>query len=170
MVMRGLRTTVLVRALALAFLTVTASAQMFVPTGRDTLRGLPGVEVLVESLPPELERVGLTTVGLRTELEQRLKAGGVLVFANQKENPSPAKPYLYVHLNPIELPGQLQAVAVQVHVRQTLQSLVTNSQIVNAMTWDVHTVIAMRPSEVSVLKETVLEMVDRFVADWRSVH
>jgi len=38
------------------------------------------------------------------------------------------------------------------------------------MTWDVHTVVAMRPSEVSVLKETVVEMVDRFVADWRAVH
>ena len=170
MVMRGIRTTALVRALTWVTFAVTASAQMFVPTGRDTLRGLPGVEVLVESLPPELERVGLTSAGLRTELEQRLKAGGVVVYANQKENPSAAKPYLYVHLNPLELPGQLQAVAVQVHVRQTLQSLVTNSQIVNAMTWDMHTVVAVRPSEMSVLKETVLEMVDRFVADWRAVH
>jgi hypothetical protein len=170
MAMRGIRSTVLVRALAVTSLTVTVSAQMFVPTGRDTLRGLPGVEVLVESLPPEMERVGLTTAGLRTEIEQRLKAGGVVVYANQKENPSPAKPYLYIHLNPLELPGQLQAVAVQVHVRQTLQSLVSDSRIVNAMTWDVHTVVAMRPSEVSVLKETVVEMVDRFVADWRAVH
>jgi hypothetical protein len=33
-----------------------------------------------------------------------------------------------------------------------------------------HTVVAVRPSEMSVLKETVLEMVDRFVADWRAVH
>ena len=170
MAMRGIRTTALVRALTWATFAVTASAQMFTPTGRETLRGLPGLEVLIESIPPELERAGLTTAGLRTELEQRLKAGGVAVYASQKENPSPAKPYLYVHLNPLELPGQLQAVAIQVHVRQTLQSLVTNSHIVNAMTWDRHTVIAMRPTDMSLLKETVLEMVDGFIADWRAVH
>jgi hypothetical protein len=170
MAMRATRTLALILALVWACSTISLSAQMFVPTGRDTLRGLPGVEVLVESLPPELERIGLTTAGLHTDIAQRLTAGGVLIYATQKENPSPAKPYLYVHLNPLALPDQRQAVAVQVHVRQTVQSLVTNSQIVNAMTWDMHTVIAMRPSEVGVLRETVREMVDRFVADWRAVH
>ena len=168
--MRGIHRSALVLALAVASVTTNASAQMVVATGRDTLRGLPGVEVLVESLPPELERIGLTTMGLRTEVEQRLKAGGVVVYGSQKENASPAKPYVYVHLNPLELPDRLQAVAIQVHVRQTLQSLATNSHIVNAMTWDMHTVVAVRSSDVSMLKGTVLEMVDRFVADWRAVH
>jgi hypothetical protein len=170
MPVRAIRRRALVGSLAVASLTVTLAAQMSVPTGRETLRGLPGVEVLVESIPPELERTGLTTAGLQTDLAQRLKAGDITVYTTQRENPSPAKPYLYVHLNPLELPDGLQAVAIQVHVRQTLQSLVTNSRVVNAMTWDMHTVVAFRPPDVRELKATVLEMVDGFIADWRAVH
>ena len=41
---------------------VTPSAgQLFVPTGGHTLRSLPGVEVIVETIPPALQRAGLPT-------------------------------------------------------------------------------------------------------------
>jgi len=155
-------------ALMLVF-TAGLPAQMFISTGRDTLRGLPGVEVAVEPLPPELEQAGLTTAMIRTDVEQRLRAGGVTIYATQKENPSIAKPYVYVHLNALMLPGQRQAVAVQVHLRQTLRSPVTDSNIVNAMTWDAHNVIGLANGDLRSLRNAVLDMVDGFIADWRSV-
>src|SRR4029453_5577276 len=65
---------------------VGASAQPFVPTGRDTLRGLPGVEVAVEDVAPELPQPEVATMTLRTAVEQRLRAGGITVYATQKEN------------------------------------------------------------------------------------
>jgi hypothetical protein len=37
---------------AVAGWAATPSARMFVPTGRETLRGLPGVEAVVENVPP----------------------------------------------------------------------------------------------------------------------
>jgi hypothetical protein len=154
---------------ALAGWTATPSAQMFVPTGRDTLRGLPGVEVVVENVPPELERLGLTSAGLRDHLERRLREGGVALYASQAENPSPAKPYLYVHLNPLELPGGVLAVAVQVHLRQILRSAVTGSQVVNAMTWDAHTIVAVPAARPDVLRDTIDDLTGGFVADWRAV-
>lgn len=160
----------IVVALALVSWTATPSAQTFVPTGRDTLRGLPGVEVVIEHVPPELERLGISTAGLRADLEQRLRRGGVAIYGSQAENPSDAKPYVYVHLNPLELPGGVLAVAVQVHLRQTLRSEVTGSDIVNAMTWDAHTVVAMPNTEAGLLTGTVQEIVDGFIADWRAVH
>ena len=100
-----------------------AAAQMFVTTGRDTLRGLPGVELAVESLPPELEREGLNGAAIRAAVDRRLRAAGVRLFASQSENPSDAKPYLYVHVNALEIPGaSVYAIAIQVHLRQTLRS------------------------------------------------
>jgi len=146
------------------------SAQMFVPTGRDTLRALPGVEIIVEGTSPELERLGLTSSGLRADLDRRLRAGGVTIYGGQKENPSTAKPYLYLILDPLELPGGRFAVAIQLHLRQTLQSKVTGSNVVNAMTWDAHTVLAFAPAEVPEVKAAIIEMVDVFVSDWRAVH
>jgi hypothetical protein len=140
-----------------------ASAQMFVTTGRDTLRGLPGVEVEVESLEQDIERDGLTVAAIHTDVEQRLRAAGITVYTSQRANPSDAKAYLYVHVNSVKLPAQgLYAIDLQVHVRQTLKSLVTASNIVDAMTWD--------QTNVVVVREEIQSFVDQFIQDWMAVH
>jgi hypothetical protein len=162
------------RARVLLFLAIPlfgaeVSAQPFVPTGRETLRGLPGVEVVVE-VPTELRTVELTSTGLNNAIEQRLRAGGVTVYATQTANPSAAKAYVYVHLNALSLPGQLQAVAIQLHLRQTVRSAISSANIVNAMTWDQHTVVAVTSADAAQLRDLVFEMVDLFIADWRAVH
>ena len=155
--------------LMLLLFDVEASAQLFVPTGRDTLRGLPGLEVVIEA-PTELPQTELTTTALHAAVEPRLRAGGITVYETQKANPSDAKAYVYVNLNALSLPGQLHAVAIQVHLRQTVRSTISSSNIVNAMTWEEHTVTALGPDEGAQLRDLVLEMIDHFIADWRAVH
>jgi L-serine deaminase len=59
---------------------------------------------------------------------------------------------------------------VQVHVRQTLRSSVTNSQIVNAMTWDAHNVVAAPVDGLAAVRAEVATYVDQFVSDWTAVH
>jgi len=148
-----------------------ASAQMFVTTGRDTLRSLPGIEVVVESLPPELERAGLKTIDVRADVDRRLRAKGIPIFGSQGANPSEAKPYLYVHLNVLPIPGgNLYAIAIQVQVRQTVRSLATSSNIVDAMTWDSHTVVGVPAGELASVRDEIGEHIDRFVSDWTAVH
>ena len=148
-----------------------AAAQMFVTTGRDTLRSLPGVEVVVESLPPELERAGLTTTDVRADIDRRLRAKGIPVFSSQGANPSAAKAYLYVHLNALVIPGAgLHAIAIQVQVRQTVRSLVTSSNIVDATTWDSHTVVGVSAAELPSVRDEIGEHIDRFIGDWAAVH
>ena len=164
-----LRVTV-IALLFLARFASTASAQLFIATGRDTLRGLPGVEVLVEDLPSELPQSELTMTALRTAVEQRLRDAGIPVYATQATNPSVAKAYVYVHLTAVALPGHLQAVSIQVHLRQTVQSMATRSNIVNAMTWEHHTVAVATDAEGGALRDLILDMIDDFVADWRAVH
>jgi len=107
---------------------------------------------------------------LRGMVEQRLRAGGIAVYATQAANPSTAKAYVYVQLTALALPGSLRAASIQVHLRQTVRSTVTESNIVDAMTWDTHTIAAVMPGEGGQLRDLVLEMVGRFVDDWRAVH
>jgi hypothetical protein len=148
-----------------------AHGQMFVSTGADTLRGLPGIEVIVDSLQPELESGGLTNAALRADVEGRLRRGGITIYPSQVANPSPAKPYLYIALNALTLPaGAGYALGVQVHLRQTLRSPVTNSNIVNAMTWDIHNVLAVPAAGLQSVRAEVLTFVDQFVEDWTRVH
>ena len=146
----------------------TASAQMFVSTGRDTLRGLPGLEVVVEELPPEVQRAGLATDAVRGDIQRRLASSGVTVYTTQQQNASPAKAYLYLHLNALELSGGVIAISVQVQLRQTVASKATSSNIVNAMTWDSHNVFALAGRDATPLSTALMEMVDGFAADWRA--
>lgn len=147
-----------------------ARAQMFVTTGRDTLRGLPGLEVIVEELPPEVVAGGVTGTVVRGDVVRRLRAAGIAVFASQDENPSPAKPYLYVLVNALELPGGAGHVAgLQVHLRQTLRSPATDSHIVDAMTWELHNVFVVPPGSLPELRTEVRTFVDLFIRDWQAV-
>jgi hypothetical protein len=146
-------------------------AQLFVPTGRDTLRGLPGIEVVVEPLQPELEQGGLSASAIRADVVRRLRAGGVTVYDSQARNPSPAKPYLYVHVNALEVPGErLYAVAIQLQLRQTVRSVVSVSQIVDAMTWDTHNILTLPAANLGHLGAEIQDYVDLFVGDWAAVH
>ena len=151
--------------------TSNASGQMFVATGRDTLRGLTGVEVLVEAPEQDVERDGLGRVAIQADVERWLRARGITVYASQNANPSDAKAYLYVHVNSLKLARQdLYVIAVQVQLRQTLRSLVTSSNIVDAMTWDAHDVVAVPIGKVEGVRESIHEYVDQFIRDWIAVH
>jgi hypothetical protein len=149
----------------------SVSAQMFVPTGRDTLRGLPGVEVVVEELQPEIAREGLSRASIQSDVVAQLKAAGIRVYPSQMANASQAKAYLYVHVNALTLPRQAgYALAVQVHLRQTLVSRVTGSNVVNAMTWDAHNVLGVPDSDLRLVRREIRSFVSQFVEDWTAVH
>jgi hypothetical protein len=164
-------TTIVGPILLVTAIATDASAQMFITTGRDTLRRLPGVEVEVEGFDPDLERAGLLRAPIQMDIVQRLRAAGITVYATQNENPSEAKPYLYVDVTGVRLGGQnVYAIAVQVQVRQTLRSPVTSSNIVDAMTWDARTVLAVPGNNLVSVRTIVQEYVDHFIDDWRMVH
>jgi hypothetical protein len=164
------------RASIVAFLgillttTQAASAQQFMPTGRDTLKQLPGIELLVEPMEPEFERAGLTTNAIGRAVDARLRAAKIAVYSSQSENPSIAKPYLYVQVSGVAVGQQGFALALQVQLRQTVRSPVTNSNIVNAMTWDRQTVVFAQPNEVTAVIPEIESLVAAFIKDWSAVH
>jgi hypothetical protein len=148
-----------------------ARAQQFIAAGRDTLRGLPGVEVLVEPIDPELERAGLAPATIRANVERQLRTAGIRIYATQDANPSPAKAYLYLQIAGVSMPLGGYALAVQAQVRQTLRSPVTQSAIVNAMSWDQQTVTLAQPGRgMESVYRDVQSLVGVFVQDWRAVH
>jgi len=148
-----------------------ASAQTFVTTGRDTLRGLPGIEVEVENLEQEVERDGLTRAAIQADVANRLRTAGVAVYASQAANPSAAKAYVYVHVTDVKLAtGGLYAVNVTVQVRQTVRSLASTSNIVDAMTWDHNDILVVPTAQVADVRTVVDEFVDDLIQEWKSVH
>ena len=83
-------------------LTLTLSSPLFAINGlsnRATLRGLKGVGVLVEKLPPEVEQEGLKRDQLQMEVESRLRRAGVKVLTKEEAFNTPGEPYLYININ-----------------------------------------------------------------------
>ena len=170
MTCRRVRFLLAIAALVTGDVSASARAQQFQPTGRDTLRGLPGVEIMVEPIEPALERAGLNAREIRADVGRQLEAGGVTVYASQTDNPSSAKPYVYVQVVGVALDRQAFAIELQVHLRQTLRSPVTGSNIVNAMTWDQHTVMVTPSGRMDGVRSAIREAVAEFVTDWQAVH
>lgn len=170
-ILRSRRGAIVAAALWIAWPIGAASAgQLFVPTGGSTLRALPGVEVLVETLPAELQRAGFTQASVRTDVARVLQAGVVAVFPTQAANPSAAKAYLDVRMTVLALRDGSYAVAVQMHVRQTVTSLVTESKIVNAATWENGRLVSVGAAELPQVRNEIREMAEEFLADWKGAH
>ena len=150
-------------------LATDARAQLFEPTGKDTLRALPGVELLVEPLEPDLAPGGMTGATIAADVSAQLRAAGITIYPSQLQNPSAAKAYLYVQLSGFQVPRQGYVIAAQAHVRQSVRSLVTESTIVNAMTWDRSIVFLARAgSPAADIKREIQDLVEEFVRDWKA--
>lgn len=65
---------------------------------KETLRGLPGVAVVIEPLHPTTERDGLKRSQLLAEVEQQLKDAGIRVLTQEEWKATPGAPYLYVNV------------------------------------------------------------------------
>src|SRR3989442_3188861 len=85
---------------------------------RATLRGLQGVSVLIEDLPPESERAGLTTQQLQTDVEEQLRQAGILVFTKDQAFRLQGAPYLYVYVHLLPHPMRLTAYSSLVEMNQ----------------------------------------------------
>ncbi len=66
---------------------------------RQTLSGLQGVQVVIESLKPEIKGHGLTADRLRADTERKLEMAGVKVLSETENQMTPGRPYIYVHSN-----------------------------------------------------------------------
>ena len=96
----------------------------FTADKRDTLRGLREVSVLVEYLPDDVEREGLSREHLKRDIEVRLQQAGLRVLTISEIAKSPGAPYLYVAVYPITGPSvNLNAYADRSHVETTCSTL-----------------------------------------------
>ena len=69
---------------------------------RETLRGLPGVCVVIEALGADIKKDGLTEEQLRTDVEVRLRRAGIRVLTLDEVKESSIKPSLLVEVTALK--------------------------------------------------------------------
>jgi hypothetical protein len=129
---------------------------------RATLRGLQGVYVLIEDLPPESERAGLTTQQLHTDVEWQLRHAGIPVLTKDQAFRVQGAPYLYVYVHLLPHPIGLTAYSSLVEVNQGAL-LDRNGSSASVSTWSVQRLGTIGSRHLATIRNDVRSQVDHFI-------
>jgi len=137
---------------------------------KETLRGLPGVTVVVEPLQDSAEQDGLTRHLLQDEVEHQLQAAGIRVLTQDEWRRTPGSPYLYVSVSALKKSNGLYAYSIEVCLNQ-LVTLLRNQNIQEfAETWETREVGAVGKNQLVSVQKSVAAHVNIFIRDYLSVN
>ena len=132
------------------------------PATANTLKGLSGVQVLIEELNDAAKALGLDTAAIQTDVELRLRTAGLRVLSDEEERSTPDRPWLYVNVNVVG-----KAAAIGVNFSQTAR-LARTRESASVTTWS-RTGLAINPTAESI-RNQIKDYVDAFLNDWLSAN
>ena len=136
--------------------------------GRETLRGIDAVGVVVEILHEDVEVAGLTTSPIQTDAEDRLRQSGIRVLSKSDRAAAPGRPHVYVS---IDLDPDSYAYLVRVEFRQDVESFVRRgSTIPGVPTWVSGSRGVVGQTVPDGVRDTVRDDIDRFIGDFLAVN
>jgi hypothetical protein len=136
------------------------------------LRGLREVSVLVEYLPDDVEREGLTQEHLKRDIEMRLRQAGLRVLELSEIANSPGAPYLYVAVYPITGPSvNFNAYAIGLTLKQLVQLSRSPTTEFFATTWEGPAPLgSLIAPNVLDIRGRISDAVGRFIIDYQAVN
>jgi len=138
-------------------------------TARATLRGLPGVFVAVEALAPAVERAGLTTHQLHTDVEFQLRQAGLRLLTKEEWLIVTGQPFVYVNVQ-VFLPPQGQAayhISTECYQRASLDAHASSALVA---TWTTAYLGLVDVNALHTLRDHVRAYVDQFINAYYSVN
>ncbi len=124
----------------------------------DTLRALPGVYFIVESVSPTAEADGLTTDQIRQDIEFQLRRAGIHIMSEAEWSRTPGRPFLYVRVS-LAKSGPRYAYHLEVQVLQRVKlERYLELAPVHVPTWSA-------PEEIGIIDLEQLHDVRRYLAD-----
>ena len=141
-------------------------------TNRATLRGLTGVRVLVEDLPPEAEREGLSKNQLEENVELKLGTVGIRTFTDEECRTTPGEPYLYININlsTLKTERDIYSYSIDIGLIQDVTLQRSPAQTTYAITWSTGGVGLISKKQLSELQESVEDLVAIFLKAFFSVN
>lgn len=138
---------------------------------RATLRGLSGVEIIIEDLGEEATRVGLSKSQLQTDVEDKLRQAGIPVLTRKEALEQPGRPGLYVRLQLIPVQAlEVYLLSIEVAVVQQVM-LARNSTIRTVVpTWRTVSIGAVGSTNVAEIQEAVGQHVNHFINAYLAVN
>jgi hypothetical protein len=158
------------------FVTATVSAALAVDSGltRQTLKGLPGVYVVVEEMQPNIEKHAkkseVTKLQLQADTERRLVENGVLVLLKDEWLKTPGKPVLYVGVNTHETERYWYAYDIRVEIQQIVYMEANPKIQTLATTWSVNMTGMTNIGKLDIIRSDTGVLVGKFVEAFKGIN
>lgn len=138
---------------------------------RESLRRLPGVEVIVETFLSEEEAAGFSRDAIRTGVELVLQSNGIRILSGPERLETSSTPFLYVKVNPLKhSSADTYCLAIEVELHQTVSLMNRPEQRMSARTWN-RVQIAMIGEQITGrVNELVEPLIKQFANDFLTVN
>ena len=150
-----------------------AHAQPETGESRESLGGIAGfyVQVVVEGSVGLTSDEKLKVSAINQGVKRRLRDAGLNVIEPTEGIDQPTEPYLYLHLNMIEMEQGLVPFAVNMQFFQRVEiARSRRSQSMVACTWDTGFVGLVSYDNLDMIADAAIESVDEFIGDFRIVN
>ena len=137
---------------------------------RESLRGLQGVEVVIEGIRPDAQSDGLSQEAIRAAVELILRSNGIRVLTQSESIKTPAAPYLYVRTSTYNHSSDLSAYAVTVEFIQKVSLVHRPQQMMSATTWEKGSIGTTGHSDIRQVINSVEKLVKAFANDFLAVN
>lgn len=137
---------------------------------RESLRGLTGIEIVVDPLDGDIEQRGLSAAKLLQDIRQRLQKAGVKLLTERERLAGPDTAILTVRVETLHdrIGRFFYTTDLLLSQRVTVE---THGQEVSAVTWKkLGTVSTIADDNVKHLEDQVLRKVDQFIKDYLGVN
>ncbi len=162
-----MKTTILVATIA-AVLLFAVVGQLAKANQHDTLKGISGVYVLVESFGEDEKRAGFNKQNFQTDVELKLRLAGIKVQTNKESLATPGSPYLYLNVSSLhEQRGENAAFNIFLKLTEQVWLVRNPATRIYATTWSGGRV---GYGDLQYVRDGVKDVVDQFITAWLSVN
>lgn len=143
----------------------------------ESLRGLKGVEVLIEEFGPDLENYYLSVSQIQIDVESKLRKAGIeILTAEENEKIQPLrKPYLYIKINSYKLPFRRETFAFNIAIALNQKVLLrghpdSKRKTFYAPTWYTSFVGGVGGKNIPEILEVLKELMDKFISAYHTAN
>jgi hypothetical protein len=138
---------------------------------RESLRGVTGVEVVVEPLDIEIEQFGLHTETLQRDIKQRLHKTGVRVLTERERLAAPNGVLLTIRMDAVHDRISRYFYSIDLFVSRKVRLESQPDSELSAVTWrKTGTIKTIADDNVKHIETQILQKVDLFIKDYLAVN
>ena len=143
------------------------------PEERESLRGLQGVEVIIEDIVPDAKKDGLSEEAIRTTVELILRSNRIPVLTTAERERTPSGAFLAVEVSLIKNKGAaLYAGCITVSLQQLVQLVhLSGEKRMVVRTWETSSTVSVGPNYFrEIINSGIEPQVKEFANDFLAVN